>query len=79
MAAFGGDDLPAVAYRYIKNWYGYRLHQCKALVRMLAWIDRGSAIQLLLQIATRFRTKGIQQEAELCVNELAERKAMDPR
>ncbi len=48
--------------------------QCKALVRMLSCIERGTAIQLLLMVATRFRTKGIQQEAELCVHELAERK-----
>ena len=74
VGAFGGDDIPAVTHRYIKYWYGNRLHQCKALVRMLHWIDRGTAIQLLLQLATRFRTKGIQQEAELCVNALAERK-----
>ena len=74
VGALGGSDVPPVAHRYIKYWYGHRMHQCKALVRMLSWIDHGVAIQLLLMIATRFRTKGIQQEAELCVNALAERK-----
>ena len=74
VAALGGDDIAPLAHKYIKYWYGNRLHQGKALVHMLAWIDRGSAIQVLLLLATRFRTKGIQQEAEQCVQALAERK-----
>ena len=59
---------------YLKTWYGHRLAQCKALLQVLAWMDDNSAIQLLLSIADRFRTKGIQKEAEKLVTDLAERK-----
>src|SRR5262249_40724859 len=41
---------------------------------MLSAVDRPSAIQYLLSIANRFRTKGIREEAEKYVNVLAERK-----
>ena len=60
--------------KYLKDWYGYRAAQCKALIAMLASIDHPSAIQYLLSIANRFRTKGIREEAEKYVNILAERK-----
>ena len=64
VAACGGADIPAVVQDYLKYWYGHRPHPCKALVRMLSWIDRGSAVQQLLLVAMRFRTKSIQQEAD---------------
>ena len=60
--------------KYLKDWYGYRAAQCKALIAMLASMDHPSAIQYLLSIANRFRTKGIREEAEKYVNILAERK-----
>jgi hypothetical protein len=41
---------------------------------MLGWINEKSATQLLLTLASRFRTKGIQEEADTCVKVLAERK-----
>ena len=58
---------------YLKTWYGHRMAQGKALLQVLAWIDDNSAIQLLLSVANRFRTKGIQKEAERLVTALAER------
>ena len=60
--------------KYLKDWYGYRAGQCKALIAMLSRIDRPSAIQYLLSISNRFRTKGIREEAEKYVNLLAARK-----
>jgi len=60
--------------KYVKDWYGYRAAQCKALIAMLSSIDHPSATQFLLSIANRFRTKGIREEAEKYVNALAERK-----
>jgi hypothetical protein len=60
--------------KYLKDWYGYRAAQCKALIAMLSTIDHPSATQFLLSIANRFRTKGIREEAEKYVNSLAERK-----
>jgi hypothetical protein len=60
--------------KYLKDWYGYRAAQCKALIAMLSSIDHPSATQFLLSIANRFRTKGIREEAEKYVNLLAERK-----
>ena len=60
--------------RYLKDWYGIRAAQCKALIAMLSTIDHPAATQFLLSIANRFRTKGIREEAEKYVNALAERK-----
>ena len=59
---------------YLKTYYGYRMVQCNALLQVVNWIEDFSAIQLLLSVANRFRTKGIQLEAERLVNQLAERK-----
>ncbi len=73
VAACGGPGVVQAAERYIKRWYGIRAAQCKALIRMLGWVDDRSATQVLLQIAKRFRTKGIQEEADACVRALAER------
>lgn len=72
-ACCGADIVPLV-HRYLKDWFGGRLHQCKALIQMLSWIDHPVAIQLLLTIGTRFRTKSIQEEAAKCVDSVAERK-----
>ena len=58
---------------YLKQWYGMRAAQCKALIQMLAWIEHPAAIQLLLATARCFRTAGIRKEAERCVKLLAER------
>lgn len=73
VAAFGDGRIAAPIGRYLKDWYGYRASQCKALVHVLAGSEHPAALQLLLSVATRFRTKGIQQEAEACVQALAER------
>ncbi|GAB08287.1 hypothetical protein GOARA_006_00460 [Gordonia araii NBRC 100433] len=63
-----------VAEHYIRTYYGWRAAQCKALLAMLGWVDDPSAAQLLLSIATRFRTAGIQKTAGERVDELAERR-----
>jgi len=72
--ACGSGQLVPVVERYLKDWYGMRAAQCRALVQMLAWVEEPTAIQLLLSVATRFRTKGIQQEADTQVKLLAERR-----
>ncbi|HOF88541.1 MAG TPA: DUF4132 domain-containing protein, partial [Armatimonadota bacterium] len=74
VAAFGDARIVPPIQRYLREWYGYRMAQCKALVHVLAWVEHGAATQALLAIATRFRTKGIREEAEACVQALAERK-----
>ncbi len=61
---------------YINQWYGYRAAQCRALVQVLAWIDHAEAVAFLLDVAKRFRTATIRQEAEDQVRKLAERKHM---
>jgi hypothetical protein len=72
-ACCSGDAAPTV-HRYIKQWYGYRAAQCKALLQVLSWIDHPSATQVVLSVANRFRTKGIQEEAMRQCQLLAERK-----
>lgn len=72
-ACVGVRAVPVVA-RYLKDYYGTRAAHCKALVAMLAWIPEPAAVQLLLAVGNRFRTKGIQEEAAHQVEALAERR-----
>ncbi|GAA0595802.1 DUF4132 domain-containing protein [Kribbella sandramycini] len=74
VAACAGADVVPVAGGYLKYWYGTRSAQCKALVVMLGWIEQASATQLVLSVASRFRTKGIQEEAVQQAAALAERR-----
>jgi hypothetical protein len=74
VAAGGGLAVVAPAEAFLRKWYGKRSSQCKALVEMLAWIEDPTAIQLVLSVGSRFRTKGIQQEAVRQAELLAERK-----
>lgn len=69
-----GSDAAPIVHRYVKQWYGHRAAQCKALLQVLAWIDHPSATQVVLSVANRFRTRGIQEEALRLCNLLAERK-----
>jgi hypothetical protein len=64
--------IPKIA-NYLKTHYGNRLAQCLALLQVLAWIEDNSAIQLLLSISNRFRTKKIQTEATNLVSQIADR------
>lgn len=72
--ACGGSGTAPLVARYLKEWYGLRGAQCKALVQMLAWVEHPAAIQVLLAVGSRFRTKGIQDEAARQVQAVAARK-----
>ncbi len=72
--ACAGSDAAALVRQYLRAWYGLRAAQCKALLRMLSWVEQPAAIQVVLSTAARFRTAGIRKEAECCARELAERK-----
>ena len=74
VAAGGGSAVVPVAQRYIKQYYGMRAGQGKALIQMLAWVNHPAAAQLVLSIGSRFRTKGFQEEATRQVQLLAERR-----
>ncbi len=73
VSAAGDADCVKLAEQYVRKWYGQRAAQCKALLEVLSWIDDPMAIQVLLSIASRFRTKSIRKAAEDLVNVLAER------
>lgn len=73
VAAGGGGDCVKMCEQYIQRWYGYRLSQSKALVEVLAWIDHPLAIQVLLSLANRFRTKAVRKLAAELVQALADR------
>ncbi len=73
-AACAGSGAAEPVARYLKKWYGTRVHQAKALLQMLAWVDHPTATQTLLAIGTRFRTKSLQEEATKLAREIAERK-----
>lgn len=73
VAACAGAGAAAPVGRYLKQWFGTRASQGKALIGMLAWIDHPSAIQLMLSIGSRFRTKAFQDEATRQATALAER------
>jgi hypothetical protein len=74
VAACGGCDVVPPAERYLREWYGQRAAQGKALIAMLAWVDHPNATQLVLAIGSRFRTKSFQEEAVRQAGALAERK-----
>ena len=69
-----GSAAASIVHRYVKQWYGYRGAQSKALLQVLAWIDQPAATQVVLSVANRFRTKGIQEEAVRLCQMLADRK-----
>ncbi|OKH36579.1 hypothetical protein NIES2119_16240 [[Phormidium ambiguum] IAM M-71] len=71
--ACGGAAMVPAIDRYLKTYFGNRLAQCLALLQMLTWSDDFAAIQLLLSVANRFRTAKIQEAAQQCVQQLAQR------
>lgn len=71
--ACGSAAMVPIINRYLKTYFGNRLAQCLALLQMLTWSDDFAAIQLLLTIANRFRTQKIQEAAQQCVQQLAQR------
>ena len=74
VAACGPTNVVDQIRSYVNQWYGYRAAQCRALIQVLAWIDHPEAVAFLLDVARRFRTATIRQEAEIQVRKLAERK-----
>ncbi len=72
-ACAGENAVPKIA-AYLKEWYGYRPAQCKALLGVLPWLEAPGATQLLLATARRFRTRTIQEEAERLSREMAQRR-----
>lgn len=74
VAACGGRDVVGPTERYLREWYGHRAAQGKALIAMLAWVDDPAATQLVLAVGSRFRTKSFQEEAMRHAAALAERK-----
>lgn len=73
-AASGPSSAGATVRGYLDEWYGNRVHQCRALLQMLAWVEDPEAVAVLLAVAKRFRTRSIRQEAEAQVRKLASRK-----
>lgn len=74
VSAAGDGDCVKLSEQYIRKFYGQRVAQCKALVDVLAWISHPLALQTLLAIANRFRTKSIKELAAAHVNAVAERR-----
>jgi hypothetical protein len=72
--ACAGSGAAPVVRTYLKDWYGMRAAQCRALLQMLVWVEHKTATQLLLAVGSRFRTKSIQEEANKQATALAERK-----
>ncbi len=73
-AACAAERAAAPVARFLKEYYGTRAAQGKALIAMLAWIEHSSATQLMLSVGNRFRTKSFQEEATRQAEALAERK-----
>lgn len=73
VSATGNADCVKLCEQYLRKYFGHRLAQCKALIEVLAWMNHPLAIQLLLSIGNRFRTKALRQAATEYVQALAER------
>jgi len=76
VSACGPTDVVDRIQSYVNQWYGYRAAQCRALIQVLAWIEHPEAVAFLLDVARRFRTATIRQEADIQVRKLAERKGV---
>lgn len=63
VAVFAGPEVVDSVAEFIVCWYGQKATQIKALLEMLSWMEHGEAIQLLLGVADRFQTPGIQEAA----------------
>jgi hypothetical protein len=74
VAACAAERAATPVSRFLKEYYGTRAAQGKALIAMLAWIEHPSATQLMLSVGNRFRTKSFQEEATRQAEALAERK-----
>jgi len=68
-----GLDAVGIIDTYLETYYGYRVHQCKALLGVLAWIDDPDALDLLLRTSEYFRTTTIRKEAENLIGGRAQR------
>jgi hypothetical protein len=73
VAASGDGDCVKLCEQYIRKWFGNRLSQCKCLVEVLGWMRHPLAIQVLLSLSNRFRTKAVRKLAGEHVTSLAER------
>jgi len=73
-AACGGSHVVEAARRYIETNYGYAPGQGRALIAMLGWTDDPGAVQVLLALRRRFRTRSFQEEAARQIDALADRK-----
>ena len=73
VSAAGDRECVRMTERYIRKHHGQRLAQSKSLLEILGHIEDTSAVQLLLSIGNRFRTKSIRKRAEELVQELADR------
>lgn len=73
VAAVGDRECVRLCEQYLRQWFGQKLAQCKCLVEVLAWIEHPGAVQVLLSISNRFRTKAIREAATQHVQALAER------
>lgn len=73
VAAAAGPEVAERTLAYIRKHRGHRVSQAKALLQMLAWIDEPVTVQAVMAIATRFRPKGIQNEATVQAQLLADR------
>lgn len=78
VAACGGPEIALASERYLKQWYGHRVKQCKSLLAMLASTGEARAVQLVLGVPQRFRAKGLRQEAERLAHEVGERRGWTP-
>lgn len=70
-------DAVAMVRAYMRDHYP-RTAQCKALVECLAGNPSPTAIQFVLSIANRYRTKGVKEHAAALVQEIADRRGWSP-
>ena len=75
LACVAGDgDSVKLCEKFIRKSYGTRAAQCRCLIEVLSWIEHPLALQTMLSIANRFRTKSIKEMAQEHVQAIADRK-----
>lgn len=72
------NGMLTTAHAYLKEQYGFKIGECRALLDMASGSDRPEALHFLKKISHGFRTKSIQAHAQKLIEQAAELRGWTP-
>lgn len=72
------NNILAKAHAYLKEHYGFKIGECRALLDMASGSDQPEALHFLKKISHGFRTKSIQSHAQKLIEQAAELRGWTP-